>query len=108
MKKKMSAYISMLSGNRFDILETIISTKYRKFLDFYWAVSAVSDDIAHVSYRISPESSLDIDITLEKGVKPSKFISHIKEQIGDSYDYSISYEKHCVFFSIMKDESGLL
>ena len=103
----MSTYISMLSGNRLDILETIISKKYRKFLDFYWAVDALSDDIAHVSYRISPESSVDIDIILEKGVKTSKFISQIKERIGDSYEYSISYEKRNVFFSIIKDESGL-
>ena len=102
MKQSYTDYLNELSGNRMDILEELISTKYKKFRKFYKIMSRYSKDIAHIAYRFSDNDSLDIDITINPDVNLDKFVKKINNEAGETYQIDISSETKVIYMSIIR------
>lgn len=102
MKQSYTDYLNELSGNRMDILEELITKKYKKFRKFYKIVSKYSSDIAHISYRFSEEDSLDIDITVNSNVDIDKFLHHIDEETEGKYSLEICVDTRVLYMSITR------
>lgn len=104
MKKSYVCYLNELSGNRMDVLEEIITTKFHQFRKFYKSVANYSSDIAHISYRFSHDDSLDIDITVDPEVNPKEFAAKICDDTDKKYFIGVKTDKHAVMMSITPRE----
>lgn len=104
MKRTYTDYLNELSGNRMDVLEELITKKYRKFRKFYKIVSKHSSDIAHVSYRFSQDSSLDIDITVNPGIDIDEFINDISVEADEKYLVNVGIDTRVIYFSIESND----
>lgn len=102
MKQSYTDYLNELSGNRMDILEELISTKYKKFRKFYKIMSKCSKDIAHIAYRFSDDDSLDIDITINPDVDIDKFVKKMNKEASEKYLIDISSETKVIYMSITR------
>lgn len=99
MKRSYTEYLNELSGNRIEILEELISNKFIEFKKFYKCISKQSDNIAHISYRFSSEDSLDLSITLDKGIDVNKFIDKISSK---DYDIDIVVDGRVLYCTIKR------
>lgn len=105
MEKTYTQYLNELSGNRMDVLEEIISKKFKKFKKMYKILSRRSSDIAHISYRFSEsEDSLDVDITVNPDIDVDDFISSISTETEDNYILQAESESRMAYLSIILDE----
>lgn len=82
MKKQMNVYINDLCGTDMDILQDIVTTKYKQFKAFYRAVEDVSEYIDHVSYGITNDDVLSVKLYLADGVETEEIAETIKEKVN--------------------------
>lgn len=82
MKKRMNEYINELCGTDMELLQDIVTTKYKQFKTFYRAVENVSDDIDRMSYGITNDDVLSVKLYLADGVDATRVAEEIKEIIN--------------------------
>lgn len=95
MKKSLIDYISSLSNSSEDILEDIISTKYRKFIKFFTLLKDYSEYIKKMEYEFADKNTLSVKIVFSKAVDMDDkkgLISSWKE-LGYKIDSKISGKK---------------
>lgn len=101
MKQSYTDYLDELCGNRMDVLETLITSQYRKFKKFYKIMKKHSSEIAHMAYRIEPDSdSLSVDITVMQNIDPYVFMTEIESSSSDNYVISSDVDSKVIYFSI--------
>lgn len=103
MKQSYIDYFNELTGNRMDVLEKLITTKYKKFKKFYKIVSKHSDDIAHISYRFSEDNSLDVDITVNPNCDINRFADSIQFDAETKYNIETYIDTRVVYVSLSTD-----
>lgn len=105
MEKSYTNYLNELSGNRMEILEEIITKKYKKFKKLYKILSNLSSDIAHISYRFSDdENSLSVDITVNQSIDVYDFVKQIYDENHDRYDIVTDHDGKVIYLSIQLQE----
>ena len=101
MKQSYTDYLDELCGNRMDILETLVTSKYRKFKKFYNIMKKHSPEIAHMAYRLEPdEDSLSVEITVVPKVDPYVFMTEVEASSSDKYDISSDVDRKVIYFTI--------
>jgi hypothetical protein len=103
MKKTMTEYISALSTNSFDILESIIEKKYQKFITLYWMLKDYSDNIFSLKYKDTKDQVLKIEVELS-GIDIDKVMSDLHDSISDDCSVLIYNEKKKIHIEITKEE----
>lgn len=95
MQKSLTDCAAFLSGSNIDILEEIISNKYRKFIKFFKLIEDYADDITALEYEFTDEASLSAKINFKKSIKfeeKKELISNWKKA-GYDVDYEITKKK---------------
>ena len=95
MKKSLIDYISSLSASSDDILEDIISKKYRKFIKFFTLLKDYTEYITKMEYELSDKDTLSAKITFKKAVKmdEKKELIESWEESGYQIDAKITGKK---------------
>ena len=109
MKKNMTKCMNLICDGSTDSLETIITTKYRKFASFYWAIKPISDNISSMKYDDSTADDV-FTVTLDFESN-SKSIATLKGIISSGLSdirHDISTENKSLIISIYMDESDRL
>lgn len=104
MKKSMLDYISVLTEEDYDVLEEIISNKYKKFVTLYWILREFSNYIAMLQYKKSSHDSLMIQIRFA-GTNIDGLIKLLKIEASKYQNVVVSTDNRLINLSITKDES---
>lgn len=106
MKKNMTSCLDELSGGSASSVESIVSTKYRKFSYLYWALKPVHDNIISLSYDESTDDNiLKVDIEISNKTK-NKVFKAISEGLTN-VNHEISSDDNTLTVEIIMDESNL-
>ena len=106
MKKKMTAYMSILSEGDFSIFEEIITNKYRKFIEFFWLLKEYSDNISALKYKDSPKNVLKIEVTMAS-INIDEVLQDMQEKITDNENILIYNNGKKINIEIKKEECEL-
>ena len=107
MNRRMNEYINELCGTDMDILQDIVTTKYKQFKTFYRAVENVSDDIDNMSYGITNDDVLSIKLYLADRVDVNEIASEIREVAnGRKYKMRLKIKpnENVITVSVSKDK----
>ncbi len=107
MEKRMNIYINELCGTDMEILQDIVTTKYKQFKSFYRAVESVSDDIDHVSYGITNDDVLSVKLYLTSGSDIDAVSKEIKEIVsGRKYNLRLKTKasENVIVISVSRDK----
>lgn len=95
MKQSLSEYASSLANSDIDVLEDLISKKYRKFIKFFALIRDFSEYIQKLDYEFDADDVLSVKITFSKQVDlddKKELISDMKKS-GYKVDSDISGKK---------------
>lgn len=105
MKKSMTEYLSSMSGNNIDKLESIIKNHYKKFLRFYNILKNHSDDCKSFEYEFTSKNKLEVIIKFKKHADIDSIVKNIQTSIDDNkYDGSITNKNNKVKIILELDE----
>lgn len=107
MKKRMNEYINDLCGTDMDVLQDIVTTKYKQFKAFYRAVESVSDDIDHVSYGITNDDILSVKLYLIDNAIIEDIATDIKNAVNSNkYDMKFRFKvnENVIVISVTKNK----
>ena len=82
MTESLTDYISQLSQSNLDILDDVISNKYRKFITFFQLIRSYHKYIKKLDYEFSNADTLSITITFSKTITlddKKDFINKLKK-----------------------------
>lgn len=97
----MPSYICAMSEGDIDVLEDIFINKYREFIDFYWLIKDLSDDIASLSYDKKKGDCLCIKFTLDT-LNPEDIANKLR-QTSNSDNVKVSRSKEKIQIVIHKN-----
>lgn len=97
----MPSYICAMSEGDIDILEDIFINKYREFIDFYWMIKDLSDDIRSLSYDKKKKDCLCIKFTLDS-LNPEDIATKLR-QSSDNDCIKVSRSKEKIQIVIHKN-----
>lgn len=104
MKASLVEYICALSDNNSDVIDEIVSKKYRKFKSFFELVREYSDEIVHLKYNLSDKNVLDVVITMKGNVKKDVNLDIRKDLIKSGYSVDAEIKKRKMFIKLTYDE----
>lgn len=107
MKRRMNEYINELCGTDMEILQDIVTTKYKQFRTFYRAVENVSDDIDRMSYGITNDDVLSVKLYLADGADVNEIANTIKDIVtGRKYKMRLKVKdnENVITISVSKDK----
>ena len=105
MKKSMINYISVITEEDYDILEDIISNKYKKFVTLYWILREFSSYIAMLQYKKSSPDTLNILIRFA-GKDVNKIINGLSHNISNQGNVFINrFDDGLIQLIVEADES---
>ena len=102
----MSGYVQALTDNNVEFLDEIFTSKYRKFIKFYYLISEYSDKITSIKYNQCTDDVLKISLSVT-GNHLDKIMNSLSKKIGNSDDVLIYNQKKMIHIEITSDESGL-
>ena len=88
----MPSYICAMSEGDIDVLEDIFINKYREFIDFYWMIKDLSNDISKLTYDKKKKDCLSIKFTLDT-LNPEDIASQLRQSSNDCVKVSRSKDK---------------
>lgn len=104
MKTDMISCVRAVSGNSYDILEEIISSKYRKFCQLYWLIKEWSEVISSIKYKDSKKKErLRIEFEVA-GVKPSTVLEDLLVRIEGNSGVLIKQVESAIVIEISREE----
>lgn len=102
MERKMTTFASNMVGDNIELLYDVVCKKFKKFKLFYRLVEELSEDIKSLKYEFSSDTSLNVSMTMDKGVNHDEIIKYLDEKIesSDLYTYNIVSEGNKIKISI--------
>jgi len=88
MERRMTTFAASMVGDDIDLLYDVICKKYKKFKLFYRLVEDLSDSIQSLEYEFSSDTSLVVDMTMEKGVNLKDTTKSLKNKIDSTSLYT--------------------
>lgn len=105
MHKDIPSYMKALSGNDFELFESLISNKYKKFIKFYRLVENISEQIMSLHYNFTSDDVLDVSIAFHSNVDIAKIVMEIEKRIDSKkYECNIVTDKQNIEISISLTE----
>lgn len=83
----MTEYLSLMSGNDIDKLESIIENHYKKFTIFYSVVKDYSDNCKSFGYDFTSKNKLEVEIKFKKGTAIDDIVLNIQNAL-DTNDHN--------------------
>lgn len=80
----MTEYLSSMSGNKIEKLESIIENHYNKFIIFYNVVKDYSDDCKAFEYEFTLKNKLEVEIKFKKDTVIDDIVSNIQKTLDDN------------------------
>ena len=107
MKKSMVDYMKEMVSGDFSTLECIISTQYKKFLQFYKLMELHEDSVDKIKYSFNNPLTLDVLLILNK----KKNAKTLKKELEDSiieneYNACVEVKEKNIYISIELDEKS--
>ena len=101
----MIEYLSSMSNNDFDKLESIIKNHYRKFLRFYHVLRDYSEECKAFEYEFTSKNKLEAVIKFKKGTDIDDIVSNIQKSLDDNnYEGNIKSKNNKVKIIIELEE----
>ena len=105
MHKDIPSYMKALSGNDFELFESLISNKYKKFMKFYRLVENISDDIISLRYNFTSNDVLDVTIAFHSNADIDQIVMEIEKKLDTKkYECNIVTDEQELSISISLNE----
>lgn len=99
----MTEYMSTLSENDIDILQSIIQYKYRKFIELYWMLRDYSDFLVSLKYKETHHDSLKIEFKVAN-INIDDVVNGLLSSVDNSDEVDIQKGKNTITIIIQKEE----